>query len=151
MADGALEVEFWRNYKRRTGALTWRVATPEDLPAIDRLRVVSERFLGREQSAPDLFKPPILLALVAEDKSGAIVDLVYAEAQVEIVKVACTRQGFKEAWILEQDLSHWLKVRGFKKAIIRTTHRLKHAMCDALLGAGFRCHDTIISYWTRQL
>lgn len=151
MADGALEVEFWRNYRRRTGELTWRAATPDDMPAIERLRVVSERLLHRKQAAPNLFETPVLLALVAEDKSGAIVDLVYAEAQVEIVKVACSRQGFKEAWVLEQDLRHWLKARGFRKAIIRTTHRLKHAMSDALQWAGFRSHDKILSYWTREL
>jgi len=146
-----MEVIDWANYRRRTGELTWRLAKKEDEPAIENLRVVSERFLGRKQSAPNLFERPILIALVAEDKSGAVVDLVYAEAQVEIVKVACTKQGFKEAWILEKDLRDWLKARGFKKAIIRTTHRLKHAMSDALHWAGFRCYDNILSYWTREL
>lgn len=150
MADGNMEVA-WKDYRRRTGELVWRLATPEDQPAIDKLRKASERFLGREQSNPDLFRTPVLIALVAEDKSGAVVDLIYAEAQVEIVKVACSREGFKESWMLEKDLRDWLKSRGFNKAIIRVTHRLKHVMSDALTWAGFRSHDDILSYWTREL
>lgn len=151
LVGGAVEVVDWKNYRKRTGQLTWRLATRDDLPAIEKLRGVSERFLGRIQANPDLFRPPILIALVAEDKEGRIVDLLYVEAQVEIVKMACTNQGFKEAWRLDEDLRGWLKGRGFQKVIIRTTRRLKQAMAATLEWAGFRCHDSIMSYWTRDL
>lgn len=144
-------IAFWRGYRKTTGQLTWRPALPDDLPAIRRLRNVSERFLGRTQQDPSLFAPPVILSLVAEDKSGRIVDLVYVEAQVEIVKVACTRQGFKEAWALEEDLSLFLRARGFKKVLVRTSKRLKVAMSVALEWAGFHCSDDTHSVWTRRL
>lgn len=146
-----MEVELWRDFKKCTGELTWRAATPDDLPAIRRLRNVTERFLGRTQKDPSLFQSPVILALVAENRAGKIVDVLYAEVQVEIVKMACSRQGFKESFALADELKHFLRNRGFKKVLLTTHHTLKQAMSAGLEWAGFHCNDGIISYWTRRL
>jgi hypothetical protein len=151
MDDRSVEIEFWRNFRKCTGELTWRPATPDDLPAIRRLRNVTERFLGRQQKDPSLFAPPVILALVAENKTGKIIDLIYAEVQVEIVKMSCTRQGYKESFALADDLSAFLRKRGFKKVLVATSQRLKDTMAAGLEWAGFHCADGILSYWTRRI
>ena len=84
--------EFWRGFSKCTGRLTWRLATADDLGSINRLKNVSERFLGQPQRNPSLFRMPVLLALVAENEQGKIVDCIYLEAQVELVNYKGTER-----------------------------------------------------------
>ena len=143
--------EFWRGYKKVTGRLTWRLATPDDMPAIRRLRNVSERFLHQRQSQIGLFSPPVLLTLVAENAQGKIVDCLYVQSIVEISKIACTGPGLDETAGLEEDLCLWLKGIGFKQAIINTNHTLRERMRPVLEKLGFKCQDGMFSRWTRHL
>jgi hypothetical protein len=143
--------EFWKDYRKTTGRLTWRLATPGDLPRIRRLINVSERFLHQKQSRIGLFSPPVLLTLVAENERGKIVDALCVESVVEISKIACTRAGFEETAGLEADLYTWLRGVGFKQAIINTNHGLRERMRPILERLGFRCKDDIFSRWTRHL
>lgn len=144
-------MNYWKGYKRVTGELSWRLATPDDLPAIRRLRNVAERFLNKPQRNPGLFERPVLLALVAENSRGKIVDLVYVEAQVEIVKMALTAVGFQESIALEEDLAPWLRGLGFKTAIVTTNQTLKGKMEQRLKSAGFMCMDALLSCWKRRI
>ena len=141
----------WKNFRKVTGRLTWRLATPNDLPAIRRLRNVTERFLKQPQRNPQLFSLPVLLSLVAENEHGRIVDLVYVEAHVEVVKVACSAVGLEESFALDEDLSAWLRSIGFRTALVTTNHRLKPRMADELKAAGFKCMDALFSHWKRRI
>lgn len=146
-----MQVSAWKDYQRTTGNLTWRLATPEDQPAIERIRKASERLLGEKQKEIDLFKFPILLALVADDAHGRIIDAVYVEAQVEIVKVGCTEPGLVETAGIEPELYASLRGWGFKTAIVRTRRSLKEKMSFVLTYLGLRCEDDDFSYWRRDL
>lgn len=143
--------EFWRGYSRKTGTLTWRLAQPSDLPAIRKLRNIAERFLGCPQKNPRLFDMPVLLTLVAENEKGQIVDALYVEAQVELVKIACRARGFEESAGLEEDLSHWLRSIGIRTVLATTPPKLKDRMRGVFEALGFRLQDGWLSYWKRRL
>jgi hypothetical protein len=143
--------EQWKGYSKKTGRLTWRLAVPDDLPAIRRLRNIAERFLHQKQSQIELFSPPVLLTLVAENEHGKIVDCLYVQSIVEISKISCTEAGFEETAGLEADLYAWLRGIGFKQAIINTNHGLRERMRPLLEKLGFKCGDDTFSRWTRHL
>jgi len=151
LADRAVEVSPWKDYRKVTGRLTWRLAVPNDLPRIRRLKNITERFLQQKQRNPNLFSVPVLLTLVAENSRGRVVDLLYVEAQVEIVKMACTEAGFTESIGLEDDLRSWLRSLGFRTALVTTNPRLKDRMAGGLISAGFRCVDELLSYWVQRI
>jgi hypothetical protein len=91
------------------------------------------------------------LTLVAQDDTGRIVEALFVETQVEIVKIGCSEAGFTETAGLEADLYAWLRGIGFKRANIKMVRGLKDRM-SALLGAlGFSCGDEEFSHWTRNL
>lgn len=142
---------FWQTYRRRTGTLTWRLATSNDLQAVRRLRNITERFIGKPQRGVSLFEKPVLLALVAENEQGKIVDTVYVEMQVEIVKVAATRKGMEEGAVLEDDIEMWLRDLGFKTVWATTMNRLKGNMTPTFMRLGFKCLDGMLSVWRRRL
>lgn len=142
--------EFWRDYRKTTGRLTWRLAVPNDLSAIRRLRNVSERFLQQPQRNPSLFDLPVLLTLVAENERGKLVDCIYVEAQVEIIKMACTESGAVESAGLEEDLSLWLKSLGFRSVLAVTSNPTKRM--DAILEKlSFRKMPLNLVFWKRRL
>lgn len=129
----------------------WRLAVPDDLPAIRRLRSISERFLGKPQRVLSLFEKPVLLALVAENAGGKIVDTLYVEMQVELIKTSCSGKGFEESAALEADLEHWLRDLGFRTIWVTTMPRLKPKMAPTLKGLGLKCLDGLVSVWRRRL
>ena len=144
-------IEHWRGWSRCTGKLLWRAAEPQDLPAIRRLQNVAERFMHHPQRRPSLFDLPVLLALVAENEHGKIVDCLYIEAQVEVVKMSCSATGLEESDKLQDDLAPWLRSLGFRTALATTPPELKEQMTPGLLRSGFRCLDKAFSYWGRWL
>jgi len=139
--------EYWRIYRKRTGELTWRLATPDDIPAIRRLRNATERLLHTPQGANSVFSLPVLLALVAEDDNGKVVDVIQVEAQLEIIKQSCNSVGFHEAAGLKDDLAAWARALGFKTARITLQTRFRETMKAVLYAAGFRCEDGDRSFW----
>ena len=143
--------EFWRDWSKCTGKLTWRLVTADDLPAIGRLKNVSERFLGQPQRNPSLFRLPVLLALVAEYDRGKIVDALYLEAQVELVKLACTAESLTELAGLEEDLSKWLRSIGIRTVLATTLAGPKGKMSSTLHRLGFKACEGVFSYFKRLL
>ena len=146
-----MDASFWRSYRKCTGDLTWRLATLDDQPSINRIKEASERLLDEKQKSPALFDRPVLLALVAEDVEGKIVDLLYLEAQCEVIKVGCSESALVETAGLESDLYAWLRGMGFKTATIRTRKSLKQKMTPVLEFLGFACEDSEFTRWTRNL
>jgi hypothetical protein len=151
MDDRGLEIEFWRSYRKCTGELTWRCALPGDRDAIERVTRITERFLDVPQRRPDLFGRPVLLALVAENAQGRIVDVLYLEAHVELKKVGVTRAGFEESTEIAEDLARWLKGLGFRSVWANNLPRLKKAMEKVFTGLGFECLDGKMSVWRKRL
>lgn len=143
--------KFWEGYAKTTGKLTWRLARGNDYAAIRRLRNISERFLKHPQRSLSPFKTPVLLTLVAENEKGKIVDALMVEAQVEIIKTACTANGFEESAGLAEDLSNWLHALGFKRVIVGAPPRLADKMADLLMRLGFRSQAQRIDYFTRPI
>ena len=143
--------EFWKNWTKCTGKLTWRLAQPVDLPAIRRLRNVSERFMGMPQRDMPLFNMPVLLTLVAENERGKIVDCLYLEAQVELVKMACTAESLTELAGLKEDLSVWLRSIGIRTVLATTLAGPKDRMAKALDGLGFKSCEGVWHYFKRHL
>ena len=146
-----MDSNYWKDYRRTAGDMVWRLAMPEDQPAIDRIRETSERFLNETQKAPNLFAAPVMLALVAEDANGNVVDLLYLEAQVEVVKMGCSSESFTATMDIEKDLYAWLRGAGIKTATVRVRRTLKERMRSVLSFLGFECEDDEFSHWTRHL
>jgi len=146
-----MDANYWKGYRKTTGNLTWRLATKDDLPAMLKIRAVTERFLHQKQKKPPLFYKPVLLTLVAEDRRGKIVDVVYVESQVEVCKMGCTSAGFKEFSGVAEDLTSWLREVGFNRAVINAQRQIKEGMTDTLKEAGFSCVDEIFSQWILNL
>lgn len=136
-------LEYWRNYRKTTGELTWRLAVPDDLPAIKRLQSRSARLLRAKQRRIDIFRFPVMLALVAEDKSGKIVDCLILEAQVEVSKVGCDTQSFMEASGLAQDLLNWLHQQSIRKVFLALSRPGTPQQEQMLEETGFRCTGVI--------
>jgi hypothetical protein len=145
-----MDAGFWKNYRRTTGKLTWRLATSDDLPRIRKMRNATERFLRQKQSQIGLFSPPVLLTLVAENEQGNIVDAAYVQAVVELCKITCNDVGFEETAGLAEDIFTWLRGIGFKQAIINTNHGLRERMRPILEKVGFKCEDDTFSRWTKH-
>jgi hypothetical protein len=146
-----MDANYWKDYRKTAGDLTWRLAAPEDQPAIDRIRETSERLLNEKQKAPNLFAAPVMLALVAEDAAGSVVDALYVEAQVEIVKMGLSSESFTATMDIEKDLYAWLRGIGIKRATVRTRSSLMEVMRPVLSFLGFECEDDDFSHWKRDL
>ena len=143
--------EFWKDYRKTTGSLTWRLAVPDDLPRIRRLRNISERFLGMPQRDTRLFSMPVLLTLVAENERGKIVDCIYMEAQVEVVKIGCDAGAFEESGALNEDLGRWLRSIGIRTVLVTTTERTEKRMTSFLHKLCFHRAEAMFRYWKRHL
>jgi hypothetical protein len=143
--------EFWKNWTRETGTLRWRLALPSDLPAIAELRKASERLTDQVQRDPDLFSTPVLLTLVAEDKDGKLVDALYAEVEIELIKIGMVPEAFGEVALLQQDLSAWLQSIGIRTVLVTTLPSHKQQMGATLETLGFECTDGEFSHFKRNL
>lgn len=146
-----MDANYWRDYRRTAGDLVWRLAIPEDQPAIDRIREVSERLLNEKQKSPNLFGAPVMLTLVAEDTAGNVVEALYVEAQVEIVKMGLSADSFTATLDIEKDLYAWLSGLGIERATVRTRLSLKDRMRPVLSFLGFENEDDDFSHWKRDL
>lgn len=143
---------FWHSYSKTTvTGITWRLATPDDMGSIRRIRGISERLRGVPQRKPNLFEKPVLLALVAENEHGRIIDAVYVEMQVEVVKIGLSASGMIESAAIEPDLTQWLRDLNFRTVLVTTPPTLKERMGNFLKVLGFRSSEGKLTYWRRAL
>lgn len=143
--------DYWHDFKKCTGDLTWRIATPQDVFRIEELRKHTEKITGEPQLDPNLFAMPTLIALVGQDKEGKVVECVYIEAQVELIKMTCDPGSFKEIAMLEPEFSTYLRSLGIKWVLAKTLPRHSPKMGDGLKSMGFSCIDRVFSFWRRRL
>jgi hypothetical protein len=143
--------DYWQSYRKTTGKLTWRVAKPEDVEVIPKLRAASARVSRMPQKNPDIFALPILLALVAENQKGEVVDLLYVETQVELVKMGMSAEGFEESTELRDDLATWLRDLGFRSVTATCPTGFKAKMGKVFTRLGFGLLDDGLSRWKRYI
>jgi hypothetical protein len=141
--------EFWRGWSAHTGSLRWRLAVANDLLAIRKLIIATQRLTGERQRFPRLFSMPTLLTLVAEDETGKIAECLYVEAQCEIVRMGCNPRSQEESAQLEPDLVQWLRSIGIRTVLATTLPEHKETMAAGLEASGFKCLDQIFSLWRR--
>lgn len=143
------ESESWREWRREAEGLIWRVAVPEDKPQIERMWRVKERLLGVKYPLPDLFAPPVILALVAEDDRGWIVDGVFLECVADVTKLSGNPRGFRALTAIEHDLASFLGLRGFRRVTAAMPRRVSDKMESGLQDAKFQRQQ--LELWDREL
>lgn len=144
MSDAA-----WMEWRREADGLTWRVALPEDKPAIERMWRVKERLLGVKYGLPDLFAPPVILTLIAENERGWIVDGVFFECVADVTKLSGNPRGFRSLTAIEHDLASFLALRGFRRVTAAMPRRVSEKMEGGLRDARFQPQQLCL--WDREL
>ena len=142
-----VDTEVWREWRRTSDGLTWRVALPEDMPAIQRIWDAKARVIGVKCSLPDLFAPPVLLTLVAEDDRGRIVDGVFLEAIVDVTKLGAKPGGFQSLTGIADELASFVHNRKFRLVMAAMPGKAAEKMADGLKEAGF--HEEQLKLWNR--
>lgn len=139
----------WREWRAEADGITWRVALSEDIPSIERMWRVKQRLIGKKETLPDLFKGPVVIALVAEDEQGWIVDGVFIECVADITKLSGNPHGFKSLTKIQGKLASFLGTRGFRRVTAAMTPRLSEKMGDGLRSAGF--DEQQLCLWQKEL
>lgn len=144
------EAEQWRGWRLEHEGLTWRIAQPEDLPAIEEILGGVERKYGT-QDRPDLMDVPVLITLVCADADGRIVDGIYVELVAEIVKFGLDRSAFSAYEKLLPVIGGLLQARKVRIAQMATLKRWSSAMALPLKLLGFERADGKFAYWVRKV
>jgi hypothetical protein len=140
----------WRDWRVEHSGLTWRVAEKSDSSAIESMLLASDKRMG-EQDRPDLFDSPVLITLVAEDGSGAIVDGLYIELVADITKLTANRAGF-DAWPhLMPPITGLLKARKIRLAQMFVIERWSKVMGKHLKAMGFSPTAARFASWVRRV
>jgi hypothetical protein len=131
--------------------ISLRAAIPEDWPRIQQLHREHQAAQGSDYELPWLFGPAIAVALVGVDEEGAIRNCIYVERVAELRFVGCdpkaTAFGRREI----AGLSYVLKLQGFRCLDCFVPRKLKAMIRKPLERAGFRCTDTELSLFTKDL
>lgn len=140
----------WRDWRLEHAGLTWSVALPEDIEAIDALLDREEAKFGR-QDRPNLFEPPVMITLVAKNEAGEIVDGLSIELVAEIGKLTTNREGFSAYPKLLPHIGGFLQARGVRVAQMAVASRRVPAMQPMLEEMGFRPVEPVLSMWVRKV
>jgi hypothetical protein len=143
----AQDAERWRHWRATALGLTWRVALPEDMSSIERMWKAKRRVLGTKCPLPDLFKSPVLIALVAENNRGQVVDGVFLEAVVDVTKLGAKPEGLASLAEISGDLAAFVKGRKFRCITAAMPRHVSARMAGGLVRAGF--HEQRLALWDR--
>lgn len=141
--------EPWREWRQPSEGLTWRIAVPEDMPAIERIWRAKAMVLGVKAPLPDLFAPPVILTLVAEDERGRVVDGAFLEAVVDVTKIGARPGGFRSLAGIAEELACFVRSRKFRRVTAAMPRKVSDKMADGLERAGF-VHQQL-ELWDRAL
>ncbi len=128
-----------------------RAAEREDWVAIRRLHVEHQAAQGTSYELPNLFAPPVVLALVGVDESGAIRNVVYAEAVAELRFVGCDPVATAFSQRDADGFAYVLRMMGYRCLDCYVPRFLKKAISKPLRRAKFVCKDEEFSLFTRDL
>lgn len=140
----------WRTWNLTAEGLRWRIALPEDIPALGRLLDAAHMMVG-EQERPDLFAFPVVLTLVAENPEGLIVDGLYVEFEAYIRKIGLNRQGMLSAEALTPMLASFLVSRNIRLARIAVPKRLAKIMRRTVERVGMVDVTDRFTHWVMKL
>lgn len=98
---------------------------------------------------PNLFAPPVVLALVAEDTSGRLQDGVFLECVADVTKLSANPFGFESLTDIEGTLASFLLARGFRRVTAVMPRRVSEKMSDGLKRAHFQ--EQQLAFWDREL
>jgi hypothetical protein len=121
----------------------------EDLPAIERMWEIKARLVGAKCSLPDLFAPPVVLTLVAENEWGRIVDGVFLEAVCDVTKLSATPKGFQSLTVIADELAAFAHSRKFRRITAAMPKKASERMAEGLTRAGFQPQQ--LSLWDREV
>lgn len=139
-----MDGEEWRDWRLECAGLTWRVALPDD-----RDRVVA--LFGELDDRPDLFAPPVLITVVAEDLGGSIVDAFYVELVADITKLTTNRAGFAAAELLVPAIASLLQARKVRVAQMSVPRRWVNVMRESMERMGFAPASNQFAQWVRKV
>jgi len=133
-------IEDPKHWRHRSIDLTWRLATPADLPRLAELHKKTGKRLN-DSTLPDLLTPPVLLALVAEDEHGTIAYGAYVENVAHIRAIGAHRHGLASLLGLRRMFHAFLAGAGFRMAKVNFKRQLTGAVRKPLEDAGFVAED----------
>jgi hypothetical protein len=140
----------WRKWSLESEGLRWRIALPEDLPALTRLLDDAHSMVGA-QERPDFFSFPVILTLVAENSDGIVVDGLYVEMEAYIRKIGLSRQGMLSAEALVPMLGSFLVSRKVRIGRVAVPKRLARVMRESMERMGLVDVTEKFSHWAMKL
>jgi hypothetical protein len=140
----------WRSWSLDSEGLHWRIALPEDIPALTRLLDSAHMMMGA-QERPDFFAFPVVLTLVAENLDGIIVDGLYVEFEAYIRKIGLNRQGMLSAEALVPMLGSFLISRKIRIGRVAVPGRLSKIMRASMERMGLTDVTEKFSHWAMKL
>jgi hypothetical protein len=144
-----MDIEAWREWRRTSDGLTWRIATAEDMPAIERIWQAKARVIGVKCSLPDLFAPPVVLTLVAEDDTGRVVDGAFLEAVIDVTKLGARPGGFQSLTGIADELAAFARRRKFRRITAAMPPKASERMAEGLTRARFERQQ--LHLWDREV
>lgn len=145
-----MQTEDWRDWRLEHDGLIWRVALQKDEPGIAGVLDAVDNRLGK-QDRPDLYAAPVLLTLVAEDETGAIVDGLYIELVAEIVKFSDNRRAFDSYEKLLPYIGSFLQSREVRVVQMNVLSRWERVMSGSLERMGFGPIAPKFKTWMRKV
>lgn len=140
----------WRDWTLTAEGLTWRIALPQDIPALTLLLDSAHMMVG-SQERPDFFAFPVVLTLVAENPDGIIVDGLYVEMEAYIRKIGLSRQGMISAEALVPMLGSFLVSRKIRLGRVAVPKRLARIMAGSMKRMGLTDVTDKFSHWVMRL
>jgi hypothetical protein len=93
--------------------------------------------IGVKAQLPDLFAPPVVLTLVAEDEDGRIVDGAFLEAMIDVTKIGARPGGFQSLTGIAGELAAFARSRKFRRVTAAMPVKASERMAEGLKRAGF--------------
>jgi hypothetical protein len=123
-------------WRRRSGELTWRIATAEDMETLKRVHL---RDGGRinPSALPDLDERPVLLTLAAEDEHGQVVYGAYIEAIAHIRAIGVHKHGLNSLLGLKDMFVGFLRAAGFRMVKVNFKRHMTFTVRPLLVKEGF--------------
>lgn len=131
--------------------ITYRNATPEDWPAIQKFHVEQSEAQGTNFELPFLFTKQFPVVLVGEDEDGNLRNCFYCEAVAELRFVGCDPRATAFSQREADGLCYVLKLMGFRWLETFVPRKLAKMIGKPLRRAGFDCVDEELAHFTRDL
>jgi hypothetical protein len=117
---------------------TWRLATQDDLPELERCWREQSAALGEEQDMPQLLDNPVLLTLVLVDDEDRVLKGLYLENTVSVGTIGVGRDLTESIVAVQPYLHVFLKQRKIRVAYCAVPKRLTRLMEKLIAPLGMK-------------